>query len=136
MPVAQQDFDLTLLTEEALADDPYPDRPLLLRVMGYHDVEADRLVASVEIRTSPDQLGLVFAKFRALQLTLAQRATQRARAEETREEAKLRLLQEANAHLRQAEDPAAHIQLLRRVRTRLEDLGPAPRDSPQGGHSP
>lgn len=140
MSVTEEDFDLSLLSESDLADDPYPDRPYLLSVLGYSDDSAGQVVRSVEIRTGPEQLGMIFAKYRALQLALADRAAKRARAERVQEmvvEAKLRMIHFANEHLPQAEDPETKRELLFRVRDGLERYqGPSPEDSPQDGIGP
>ncbi|MFV0135520.1 hypothetical protein ACLGIH_20250 [Streptomyces sp. HMX87] len=133
---AKQEFDLSLLSEAELAHDPYPDRPLRLTVLGYREDAPGGTVASVEIRTTPEQLGFVFSKYRALQLTLADRARKRA-LEDANEEAKGRMLQEANSGLPVAPDPFASLQLLDRLRRGLEQkLGPVPEDTLPGEIEP
>ncbi|WP_369042257.1 hypothetical protein [Streptomyces sp. Midd1] len=135
MSVTEDDFDLSLLSPAELAEDPHPDRPFVLSVLGRDSAGA--VVPSIEVRTGPAQLGSMFAKYRALQLTLADRATKRARAEETVTEARQRMLREANAHLPQAEDPEAAKRLLLRLRGALENYpSPPPQDSPQSEIGP
>ncbi|MEU1552168.1 hypothetical protein ABZ517_05525 [Streptomyces scabiei] len=137
MAITELEFDLSLLSEAALANDPHPDRPYLLCVLGYSDAEAGVVVPSVEIRTNSAQLGRMIEKYRALQLSLAARGTRRARAEETPEEAKLRLLMEANSRLPKALTEGERVQLLRRLQSGLERrLGPVPEDSPRRGIGP
>ncbi|MFE4048956.1 hypothetical protein [Streptomyces sp. YIM B13518] len=135
MATVEQEFDLALLSEAELARYPYPDRPLRLTVLGHREGEAGGADTVIEIRTTSQQLGLVFTKYRALRFSLAARARKWA-VEDANEEAKGRLLQEADSLLPAAPDPVADVQLLVRLRRGLEGLGPVSEDSPTGEIDP
>lgn len=134
MSTAEQEFDLSLLSEAELETDPYPDRPLRLTVLGHREDAPGEPVAVIEIRTNEAQFGLVFRKYRALQLALADRARKRA-LEDAHQEEKGRVLREANEHLPTDSDPFAHIALLDRVRRGLESALEAPAEDPPPGET-
>ena len=142
MPSAEvQEFDLELLSEAALADDPYPDRPLRLTVLGYRDDEAGGFDAAVEIRTTPEQFLRLVDSWRALQLGLADRGRKQARArlelESRVDEARRTALEEERAGRPDLDDPLALMDVLEQVRRGLEHrLGPVPDDPPPNDSSP
>lgn len=73
-------FRLIPLAERALVDDELPDLPLQLVVQGLYLTPVDGITeAEVEVRFSSAELVDLLEQARAAQLTLAQRATQRAR---------------------------------------------------------
>ncbi|MDV9174121.1 hypothetical protein R6V09_28940 [Streptomyces sp. W16] len=126
-----QEFDLALLSLAALADDPHPDRPLRLTVLGYREDEAGDVETAVEIRTTPEQFGYLFANWRAIQLSLADRARKQALAELAEESSVDRARREA-LHAERAGRPdmsdlTTCMDVLERFRRGLErSLGPAP----------
>lgn len=127
----QQEFDLSLLSEAELADDPHPHLPLLVNVVC--TTEADGSLERFVFRTSERQMGNLFDQWRAIRLGLADRGRKRALAEAGNDEAKGRLLAEANSRLPAVSSPHEHIALLDRLRRGLEQrLGPVPEDSPPG----
>lgn len=73
-------FRLVPLAEQALQDDELRDLPLQLMVQGRYLTPVDGITeAEVEVRFSSAELVDLLEQARAAQLTLAQRATQRAR---------------------------------------------------------
>lgn len=128
---AEQEFDLSLLSEAELAEDPYPHLPLLINVVCTPAEGGAK--EQFAFRTSERQMGSLFDQWRAVRLGLADRGRKRALAETANTEAKDRLLAEANSHLPVDDNPQEHLELLDRVRRGLEGLqGPTPEDTPPG----
>lgn len=86
MALAEQDFELSLLDESALADDPYPGQPLQLDVV-CRDASQDGRMERLVIRTSPRQLDAFFDQYRALRYSLMARARKQAEQDAVRAEA-------------------------------------------------
>ena len=113
---AEQDFDLSLLSEAALAEDPIPDQSLQLDVVCSDDTKDGAVLEHLSIRTTPRQMDALVEQYRALRYTLIQRAQRRAEEEVERE----RGTTVAFAPPPEVTDPVAERALLVRVRDGLE----------------
>lgn len=118
MTAIEEDFDLSLLGEDVLAGDPYPDRPLQLDVLGVTD--EGKVVPAVSIRTSPRAMEALFDQYRAARLGLADRASKQARRDAEEREERVRATEVALSRPALTADPQAHRLLLERLRDGLE----------------
>lgn len=130
-------FRLIPLAEQLLADDELQDLPLQLMVRGSYLTPVDGISeAEVEVRFSSAELVDLLEQGRAAQLTLAQRATQRARRDSEAITEATRLLAEYGTVAR------TDTGTLQRVAGALHELpdtdlpergGPRPGESANGG---
>jgi hypothetical protein len=113
MHSAEAGFRLSVVEEDALAEDAYPDLPVRLRVRGQFAEPVDGVeVADIHVLLDGATLADLIAQGRALQLTLGQRARRAAlRAEATRV---------AHSAGPVAADPRERLELLVSVRRGLE----------------
>ncbi|AZM47829.1 hypothetical protein DMB38_20375 [Streptomyces sp. WAC 06738] len=137
MRLAEQDFDLSLLPEADLVEDPRPEQSLQLDVTCWDETTEGGRLERLSIRTTPRQFDALIEQYRALRYSLIQRGQAQAERESPADAARREALAKERVGRPDLEDPVVLMDVLEQVRRGLErKLGPTPRDSPLGEIEP